>query len=162
MIRNKVVTLSKCHSYVKSHPDLSLFLLYLNSFSNKITDSFENVCYNIRNVKSKHLNCIASQCLSPPCVLFFLMKVKIVPLRPTYDGRQIRAILIQFLTRVHVPNGIQRTPWQIEWACLTLERICFTREGLSTPNFCRNSQNGDNLNSRCLFSFRWDKEIKRR
>ena len=29
-------------------------------------------------------------------------KVKIVPLRPTYDGRQIRAILIPFLKPVHI------------------------------------------------------------
>ena len=31
-------------------------------------DIFENVCCNIRNVKSNYLKCIASQSLSPPCV----------------------------------------------------------------------------------------------
>ena len=45
----------------------------------KITDTFENVCSNIRNVKSNYLKCIASQCLSPPCVLFFLWN---------FDGRR--------------------------------------------------------------------------
>ena len=40
----------------------------------KITDSFETLCCNIRNVKSNYLICIAPQCLSPPCVLTFLMK----------------------------------------------------------------------------------------
>ena len=43
--------------------------------------SLENVCCNIRNVKSNYLKCIASQCLSPPCVLFFLW---------TFDGLRTR------------------------------------------------------------------------
>ena len=55
--------------YFKSHPDLSLFVLYLNSFSK---NAFENVCCNIRRARSDYLKCIASHCLSPPCVLFFL------------------------------------------------------------------------------------------
>ena len=47
----------------------------------KITDTFENVCCNILNVKSNYLKCIASQCLSPPWVLFFLWN---------FDGRRTR------------------------------------------------------------------------
>ena len=42
-----------------------------DSFKKKMADTFENVCCNIRNVKSNYLKCIPSQCLSPPCVFFF-------------------------------------------------------------------------------------------
>ena len=40
-----------------------------NIFVEKITDTFENLCCNIRNVKSNYLKCIALKCLSPPWVL---------------------------------------------------------------------------------------------
>ena len=36
-----------------------------------------------------------------------MTEVNIVPLRPTYDGRQIRAFLIPFLMRVRAPNNIE-------------------------------------------------------
>ena len=35
-------------------------------------DTFENVSCKVRDVKSNYLKRNASQCLSPPCVLFFL------------------------------------------------------------------------------------------
>ena len=43
-----------------------------NIFVEKITDTFENLCCNIRNVKSNYLKCIALKCFSPPSVLFLL------------------------------------------------------------------------------------------
>ena len=33
--------------------------------------TLENVCYNIRNVKSNYLKCIASRCLSPPKFVYY-------------------------------------------------------------------------------------------
>ena len=43
-------------------------------------DTFENVCCNIRNVKSNYLKCIPSPCLSPSCELNFYLN---------FDGRNM-------------------------------------------------------------------------
>jgi len=47
---------------------------------------------NIRNVKSNYLKCIASRCLSPPCVLFFLSN---------FDGQRARVSQYDSLMLMH-------------------------------------------------------------
>ena len=56
--------LSCNHGFMDSNEELFFF---------KNNGTFKNVCCNIRNAKSNNLKCIASQCLSPPCVLFFVI-----------------------------------------------------------------------------------------
>jgi len=63
----QVVTLLIYHCYFKSRLDLSLFLLYLNSFSKN-----DGCFWKCMLQKSDYFKCIASQCLSPPHVLSFL------------------------------------------------------------------------------------------
>ena len=79
-----------CNAHIqKSHPDLSLFLLLLNSFSKKLMNNgYFGKCmlqHTIRQVE--YLKCIASQSLSPPCVLFFLWK---------FNGRRTRVSINLF------------------------------------------------------------------
>ena len=68
-----------------------------NIFVEKITDTFENLCCNIRNVKSDYLKYIASQCLSPPCVLLFLLN---------FDGRRARVFSSILSHNVLLPSNV--------------------------------------------------------